>query len=138
MITPRKNLLKKAIRRRNAKTVQFTSPTYFEPDDYDFSSDEDDQDDEFGQPVANVTITEPQEAGVDAVEADAPIVEPLKVNGVSEVKSVPEEGPQKTQQEPVEERRDGLEESRPADTRDESGKWLFTTTSTKIYRKVCY
>lgn len=36
-----KNPLKKAMRRRNAKTVQFAPPTYVEASDYDYSSDED-------------------------------------------------------------------------------------------------
>ncbi|KAF2432427.1 hypothetical protein EJ08DRAFT_710374 [Tothia fuscella] len=35
-----KNPLKKAMRRRNAKTVTFSAPTYVEPSDYEFSSDE--------------------------------------------------------------------------------------------------
>ncbi|KAF1933260.1 uncharacterized protein M421DRAFT_415606 [Didymella exigua CBS 183.55] len=35
-----KNPLKKAMRRRNAKTVQFGAPTYVEASDYDYSSDE--------------------------------------------------------------------------------------------------
>ncbi|RMZ91915.1 hypothetical protein DV736_g865, partial [Chaetothyriales sp. CBS 134916] len=35
-----KNPLKKAMRRRNAKTVQFTAPTYYEPSEYDYSDDE--------------------------------------------------------------------------------------------------
>nr|POF13815.1 hypothetical protein CFP56_02839 [Quercus suber] len=38
-----RNPLKKAMRRRNAKTVQFAAPTYVEASDYDYSSDEEDQ-----------------------------------------------------------------------------------------------
>ena len=34
------NPLKKAMRRRNAKNVQFGAPTYVEASDYDYSSDE--------------------------------------------------------------------------------------------------
>ncbi|WEW61709.1 protein phosphatase regulator [Emydomyces testavorans] len=41
-----KNPLKKAMRRRNAKTVTFASPTYFEASDIDYST-EDDIDDQF-------------------------------------------------------------------------------------------
>lgn len=36
-----RNPLKKAMRRRNTKTVQFAAPTYVEASDYDYSSDED-------------------------------------------------------------------------------------------------
>lgn len=34
------NPLRRAMRRRNAKTVVFTAPTYYEPSEYDYSSDE--------------------------------------------------------------------------------------------------
>jgi hypothetical protein len=43
-----KNPLKKAMRRRNAKTVQFAPPTYVEASDYDYSSDEGGDDELFG------------------------------------------------------------------------------------------
>src|SRR3954471_14682458 len=39
-----KNPLKKAMRRRNAKTVQFAAPQYFEPSDFDYSDEEDEED----------------------------------------------------------------------------------------------
>lgn len=38
-----KNPLKKAIRRRNAKQVQFTAPTYYEASDIDYSTEEDEE-----------------------------------------------------------------------------------------------
>ncbi|KAK5109280.1 hypothetical protein LTR62_007154 [Meristemomyces frigidus] len=38
-----RNPLKIAMRRRNAKTVQFAAPTYVEASDYDYSTDEEDQ-----------------------------------------------------------------------------------------------
>ncbi|EXJ94224.1 hypothetical protein A1O1_02617 [Capronia coronata CBS 617.96] len=41
-----KNPLKKAMRRRNAKTVQFAPPTYYEPGEYDYSDEEEEEDDE--------------------------------------------------------------------------------------------
>lgn len=41
-----KNPLKKAMRRRNAKTVQFTAPTYYEPSDNEYSDEEDGDDDQ--------------------------------------------------------------------------------------------
>jgi hypothetical protein len=37
-----RNPLKKAMRRRNAKTVQFAAPTYVEASDYDYSSEDED------------------------------------------------------------------------------------------------
>ena len=38
-----KNPLKKAMRRRNAKTVQFAAPTYFEASDVEYSTEEEDE-----------------------------------------------------------------------------------------------
>lgn len=42
-----KNPLKKAIRRRNAKQVQFTAPTYYEASDVDYSTEEEEVDGEY-------------------------------------------------------------------------------------------
>ena len=39
-----KNPLKKAMRRRNAKTVQFAAPQYYDPVEFDYSEDEEGQD----------------------------------------------------------------------------------------------
>lgn len=44
-----KNPLKKAMRRRNAKTVNFAPPTYYEPEDRDWSDEEEGNEDEEGQ-----------------------------------------------------------------------------------------
>jgi hypothetical protein len=83
-----KNPLKKAMRRRNAKTVQFAQPQYFEPSDYDYSSDEDDGDELFGG--ADPTQAEAQQqqqqqqATADKSESEQDEnlkVQPLKVNG---------------------------------------------------------
>lgn len=76
-----KNPLKKAIRRRNAKTVQFAPPTYVEASDYDYSSDEDGNDELFGG--ADPTKTQAQAATEkpEAEQEDNLKVEPLKVSG---------------------------------------------------------
>lgn len=42
-----KNILKKAIRRRQAKTVQFAPPQYFEAEEIEYSSDEEDIEDRY-------------------------------------------------------------------------------------------
>lgn len=49
-----KNPLKKAMRRRNAKTVQFAAPTYVEASDIDYSTDEDTDE---SNPYPNTTAT---------------------------------------------------------------------------------
>lgn len=66
-----KNPLKKAMRRRNAKTVAFAAPTYVEASDYDYSTDEEgengyytnDEDDSGEQAHANETDTHTEGAG---------------------------------------------------------------------------
>lgn len=47
-----KNPLKKAMKRRNQKTVQFAPPTYYEPSEYDGSDDDEDEGDT-SEPVEN-------------------------------------------------------------------------------------
>ncbi|KAH7139186.1 hypothetical protein B0J11DRAFT_36956 [Dendryphion nanum] len=75
-----KNPLKKAMRRRNAKTVQFAPPTYVEASDYDYSSDEGGDDELFGG--ADPTQGEAQAADEkQETEQDDLQVQPLKVNG---------------------------------------------------------
>lgn len=80
-----KNPLKKAMRRRNAKTVQFAQPQYFEPSDYDYSSDEEDGDEPFGgaDPTQSAAQQQQQQATADKEpEQDENLkVQPLKVNG---------------------------------------------------------
>ncbi|KAB8271424.1 hypothetical protein BDV30DRAFT_213716 [Aspergillus minisclerotigenes] len=70
-----KNLLKKAMRRRNAKTVTFTSPTYIEASDIEFSTD-DELDD-----VASLTDADGLRGDVDDLqesEHEDIVVEPLR------------------------------------------------------------
>lgn len=55
-----KNSLKKAMRRRNTKTVQFSAPTYHEASEIEYSSDEEEQD-----------ASGHQDDGVDAESAEA-------------------------------------------------------------------
>ncbi|KAF2468861.1 uncharacterized protein BDR25DRAFT_53693 [Lindgomyces ingoldianus] len=74
-----KNPLKKAMRRRNAKTVQFAAPTYVEASDYDYSSDEDNGDEElFGGADPNQVQAEAVNEKTET-EDDTLKVQPLKV-----------------------------------------------------------
>lgn len=70
-----KNPLKKAMRRRNAKTVQFAPPTYVEASDYDYSSDEDGGE-LFGGPEPKQVQQQEQQ---DTQQADTETQEDLKV-----------------------------------------------------------
>lgn len=63
-----KNPLKKAMRRRNAKTVQFAAPTYYEPSEAEYS-DEDDGDDgqmDFDSDARTEAVEEAKSQGDDA------------------------------------------------------------------------
>ena len=73
-----KNPLKKAMRRRNAKTVQFAPPTYVEASDYDYSSDEG-EGELFGGPEPKQQQVAAQSDEV--AQEDNLQVQPLKVNG---------------------------------------------------------
>lgn len=76
-----KNPLKKAMRRRNAKTVQFSAPTYVEASDYDYSSDEEnDDDDTLGNGESHQR--EDSQDGSEQDQDEILAVEPLKINGV--------------------------------------------------------
>jgi hypothetical protein len=73
-----KNPLKKAMRRRNAKNVQFAPPTYVEASDYDYSSDED-NDELFGGPEPNQAQQQQQTAQKTESDQDDLKVQPLKL-----------------------------------------------------------
>ncbi|RFU28857.1 hypothetical protein B7463_g7474, partial [Scytalidium lignicola] len=67
-----KNPLKKAIRRKYSKTVTFAAPTYVEASDVDYSTEEEDTDELFGQQEQQVEIQDQTE------EDEISQVEPLK------------------------------------------------------------
>ncbi|KAI8932224.1 hypothetical protein NX059_011103 [Plenodomus lindquistii] len=79
-----KNPLKKAMRRRNAKNVQFAPPTYVEASDYDYSSDEGDGE-LFGGPEPKQVQQQQQQQEAaqkpDTETEDGMQVQPLNFNG---------------------------------------------------------
>ncbi|MCJ1284022.1 hypothetical protein MMC26_003353 [Xylographa opegraphella] len=74
-----KNPLKKAMRRRNAKTVQFAAPTYHEPSDHEYSSEEEDEEGEYPE-IADAGLAL-QSGDADGSTEDAAGVEPLDSRG---------------------------------------------------------
>jgi hypothetical protein len=77
-----KNPLKKAMRRRNAKTVQFAPPTYVEASDYDYSSDEGDGELFGGPEPKQAQQQQQQEAQQTEPESQDDLkVQPLKLGG---------------------------------------------------------
>ena len=75
-----KNPLKKAMRRRNAKTVQFAAPTYYEPSDHEYSSDEEDEEGEFPE-LTDVGGLALEGGEVDGNTEEAATVEPQHSRG---------------------------------------------------------
>ena len=75
------NPLKKAMRRRNAKTVQFSAPSYVEPSDNDYSSDEEEEEGngEYATQEQNGAVTQTTEQR-DEIDNTA-TGEPLKSRG---------------------------------------------------------
>lgn len=77
-----KNPLKKAMRRRNAKTVQFAAPTYFEASEVEYSSEEEEEPegDYFGQGQEE-EVADRQGQEQESMTDKSAIVEPLKSSG---------------------------------------------------------
>jgi len=81
-----RNPLKKAMRRRNTKTVQFAAPTYVEASDYDYTSDEDEN--AMPEPLSFAQNEEPQQNGhaeamvatIAEPEKPVEVVEPVKMS----------------------------------------------------------
>ena len=61
-----RNPLKKAMRRRNAKTVQFAAPTYVEASDYEYETEDEDQ--PMGEPDA--AVVQPEETQQNGVHSE--------------------------------------------------------------------
>ena len=80
-----KNPLKKAMRRRNAKSVTFATPTYFEASDIDYSTEEeheeggyDDEEDDISQSDSLLNTEDTQSENI--------VVEPLRPKPVKDKK----------------------------------------------------
>lgn len=90
-----KNPLKKAMRRRNAKTVQFCAPTYVEASDVEYSTDEEEgeTDPYLGDGESSETQAQAQANGAQQGE-DAAAAEAVKLNhsvndsGVDEIQQL--------------------------------------------------
>src|SRR5690242_15451574 len=76
-----KNPLKKAMRRRNAKTVQFGPPAYVDAVDYDYSSDENGDEELFGGVDPNQAQNQAAATAAEPEQDENLKVQPLKVGG---------------------------------------------------------
>ena len=85
-----KNPLKKAMRRRNAKTVTFASPTYFEASDIDYSTEEEDEDE--GGFLDEETEVDTETRDVDeTIRDESMAVEPLRPKPQVDTTTISEE-----------------------------------------------
>lgn len=73
------NPLKKAMKRRNAKTVQFAAPSYVEPSDVEYSSDEEEGNGEYGAQEQDGTATQSHDQSNQVDEGV--VLEPQKSRG---------------------------------------------------------
>lgn len=73
-----KNPLKKAMRRRNAKTVTFTSPTYFDAPEIDYSTEEEEDEDNFFDEEDEGSRAGSQDLGEDMSDDGVITIEPLR------------------------------------------------------------
>jgi len=73
-----KNPLKKAMRRRNAKTVQFAPPTFYEPSDNEYSSDEEGEGGELPE-LTDAGGLALQNSDTQSTQEEVATVEPLKI-----------------------------------------------------------
>ncbi|CRG83103.1 Tip elongation aberrant protein Tea4 [Talaromyces islandicus] len=74
-----KNPLKKAMRRRNAKTVTFASPTFFEASDIDYSTEEEGEEGEGDEGVEEDEASRAEPETIqDEIHDEDIVVEPLK------------------------------------------------------------
>lgn len=71
-----KNPLKKAMRRRNAKTVNFAAPTYIEASDVEFTTDDDSEHGDFFNDDETETVE--SEEGDGQEQGEDIVVEPLR------------------------------------------------------------
>ena len=81
-----RNPLKKAMRRRNAKTVQFTEPTYYEPSENDYTTEEEHEDDPEFLTIAESAQSDTQTEG--QAQNQSAVVEPLKVRNTTKADGV--------------------------------------------------
>jgi hypothetical protein len=86
-----KNPLKKAMRRRNAKTVQFSAPTYYEPSEYDYSDEEEEEGEESalegGENGDDADVAEDQQDVSSTTTESRNTEEAVAVNGIQRMTS---------------------------------------------------
>ncbi|KAF2104815.1 hypothetical protein NA57DRAFT_71020 [Rhizodiscina lignyota] len=107
-----KNPLKKAMRRRNARTVQFNpQPTYRDASDYEYSSDEDDMEENGIMHGGEVQVQE-QSAVIENAEDDATLAESASNASKEDLNSESDFGGRTDE---VESRRGGADQPRPSE-----------------------
>ncbi|KAL8717232.1 MAG: hypothetical protein Q9225_005506 [Loekoesia sp. 1 TL-2023] len=126
-----RNPLKKAIKRRNGKTVQFAAPTYVEASDVEYSTEEDEEDGD-GEYLPNEEERpENQEPEPESRQDETTIVEPLK-SGSREADNTIEPQGQVNPAATGDDQNNGIEKARTSDEMFESIGILSITSMYKI------
>lgn len=113
-----KNPLKKAMRRRNAKAVSFSNPTYIEASDVDFATDDEMEEGDFFDHDEESSRGEEDDDSQDRQHEDM-VVEPLKPKAQREKESQESEPVKAEVAEPD---RISAERSRSSEDADSEGK----------------
>ena len=92
-----KNPLKKAMRRRNAKTVQFAGNTYVDASDHEYSDDEEEEGGELSMFEADDDGTQAQLDDTSEEQDQAAVVQPLKVRATRDDQAAQQLEPVQTQ-----------------------------------------
>lgn len=116
-----KNPLKKAMRRRNAKSVSFTAPTYIEASDVEYSEEEMEEGDFFDHDEES-SRGEDDEDEQDEQQEDI-VVEPLKMRSQREKES---EEPENGQPQGPESDRASPEKARSSEDIEQEGTQIHT------------
>jgi hypothetical protein len=121
-----KNPLKKAMKRRNAKTVQFAAPTYVEPSDVDYSSEEEAGDQMYGDQVDLQTQGQDNQGQ----QVKSAIVEPLKIKTAPKAGQQPDSGDDMTPS-PEKARADELLADKQGETTGSGGHVMSLTEASE-------
>lgn len=115
-----KNPLKKAMRRRNAKTVSFSNPTYIEASDAEFVTEDEMEEGDFFDHDEESSRGDEDDDGQDGQHEDM-VVEPLKPKAQREKET---REPEAVQPESTEPGHVSLEKSRTSEDAESDGKTL--------------
>ncbi len=115
-----RNPLKKAMRRRNAKNVQFAEPTYYEPSEVEYSTEEENEDEMEFLTTAEAAHERGQ-AEQQQAQQESAVVEPLNVKSATQKDNQAQDRAAEAAQ--MESREEDDQEKSSTEIYDQSGNW---------------